>query len=101
MVVDSTADADAVLTTFSKRTRKNVNLATAKQAAAGAGVPLLVLPAVSAQRLVEAVGPLMGLPTTTTVADYDASPVGGVASSRLQAGRGGNQQGWQQQEQEQ
>ena len=63
VVVDSTADADVVLTTYSKRTRKNVNLATAKRAAAGAGVPLLVLPAVSAQRLVEAVGPLLGLPT--------------------------------------
>lgn len=63
VVVDSTADADAVLTTYSKRTRKNVNLATARRAAAGARVPLLVLPAMSAQRLLEAVGPLMGLPT--------------------------------------
>lgn len=63
VVVDSTADADVVLTTYSKRTRKNVNLATARRAAAGAGVPLLVLPAMSAQRLVEAVGPLLGLPT--------------------------------------
>lgn len=63
VVVDSTADADAVLTTYTKRTHKNVNLATAKRAAAGAGVPLLVLPAVSAQRVLEAVGPLLGLPT--------------------------------------
>lgn len=63
VMVDSTADADAVLTTYTKRTRKNVNLATAKRAAAGAGVPLLVLPAVSAQRLLDAVGPLLGLPT--------------------------------------
>jgi hypothetical protein len=71
VVVDSTADADAVLTTYSKRTRKNVNLATARRAAAGAGVPLLVLPAMSAQRLVEAVGPLLGLPTADA-GDSDA-----------------------------
>lgn len=63
VVADSTADADAVLTTYNKRTHRGINLATAKRQAAGAGVPLLVLPAVSAQRLVEAVGPLLGLPT--------------------------------------
>lgn len=63
VVVNSTAEADAVLTTYSKRTHRGVNLATAKRQAVGAGVPLLVLPAVSAQRLVEAVAPLLGLPT--------------------------------------
>jgi hypothetical protein len=62
VVADSSSDADAVLTTYSKRTGKNVDLSTAKRAAAGAGVPLLVLPAMSAQRLIEAVGPLLGLP---------------------------------------
>lgn len=81
VVVDSTADAHAVLTTYSKRTRKNVNLATAKRAAAGAGVPLLLLPGMSAQRLVEAVGPLLGLPCCL---DNDAAG----ASVQLQ-------QGWQ------
>lgn len=62
VVVDSSSNADAVLTTYSKRTGRNVDLSTAKRAAAGAGVPLLVLPAMSAQRLLEAVGPLLGLP---------------------------------------
>jgi hypothetical protein len=61
VVVDATADADAVLTTLSKRTGKNVNQAAARRAAAGGGLPLLVLRAVSAQRLLEAVGPLLGL----------------------------------------
>lgn len=63
VVVDSTAYADVVLTTYSKRTRKGVNLATAKRAAAGASIPLLILPAMSAHKLVQAVGPLLGLPT--------------------------------------
>lgn len=63
VVVDTPKEADAVLTTYSKRTRRNVNLAIARRTAAGAGVPLVVLPAVSAQRLVEAVGPWLQLPT--------------------------------------
>lgn len=75
VVADNTADADAVLTTYSKRTHRGVNLATAKRQAHGAGVPLLVLPAVSAQRLVEAVGPLLGLPTV------DNSTAGGVGAA--------------------
>lgn len=63
VVVDSTAYADVVLTTYCKRTRKSVNLATAKRAAAGAGIPLLILPAMSAQKLIQAVGPFLRLPT--------------------------------------
>jgi hypothetical protein len=86
VVVDSTADADVVLTTHSKRTRKNVNLATARRAAAGAGVPLLVLPAMSAQRLVEAVGPLLGLP---------------IVKERPEAGASSQQQVLQRQHQQQ
>eukprot|EP00775_Hariotina_reticulata_P010374 gene10374-10532_t len=62
VVVDTLDFADAVLTTRSKRTGKNVDLSVARRAAASADVPCLVLPAVSAQRLLEALGPLLGLP---------------------------------------
>jgi hypothetical protein len=51
--------ADAVLTTRSKRTGKGVNLAEARRAAQGAGVPLFVLRAVSAQRVLEALAPML------------------------------------------
>ncbi|KAF6262502.1 hypothetical protein COO60DRAFT_612472 [Scenedesmus sp. NREL 46B-D3] len=61
VVVDTMQFADAVLTTRSKRTGKAVNLAEARRAAQGAGVPLFVLRAVSAQRVLEALAPLLGL----------------------------------------
>jgi ribosomal protein L24E len=61
VVVDTMQFADAVLTTRSKRTGKGVNLAEARRAAQGAGVPLFVLRAVSAQRVLEALAPMLGL----------------------------------------
>jgi hypothetical protein len=61
VVVDTMQFADAVLTTRSKRTGKGVNLAEARRAALGAGVPLFVLRAVSAQRVLEALAPMLGL----------------------------------------
>jgi hypothetical protein len=61
VVVDTMQFADAVLTTRSKRTGKGVNLAEARRAAQGAGVPLFVLRAVSAQRVLEALALMLGL----------------------------------------
>lgn len=61
VVVDSVDFADAVVTTIKKRTGKNVNQAIAKRAAAGAGIPCFVLKAVSAERVVEALGPMLGI----------------------------------------
>ncbi|WIA09299.1 hypothetical protein OEZ85_008706 [Tetradesmus obliquus] len=61
VVVDTMQFADAVLTSRNKRTGKAVNLAEARRAAQAAGVPLFVLRAVSAQRVLEALGPLLGL----------------------------------------
>jgi hypothetical protein len=60
VVVDTMQFADAVLTTRNKRTGKAVNLADARRAAQAAGVPLFVLRAVSAQRVLEALAPLLG-----------------------------------------
>ncbi|WIA29377.1 hypothetical protein OEZ86_011881 [Tetradesmus obliquus] len=61
VVVDTMQFADAVLTSRNKRTGKAVNLAEARRAAQAAGVPLFVLRAVSAQRVLEALGPLLEL----------------------------------------
>lgn len=73
VVVDTTEFADAVITTIKKRTGKNVNQAVAKRAAAGAGVPCLVLKAVSAERLLEALGPLL---------DHTSAAAGGAAANK-------------------
>lgn len=61
VVVDSLEGADAVLTTRIKRTGKAIDLAPVRQAAAAAGIPYIVLRAVSAQRVLEALGPMIGL----------------------------------------
>jgi hypothetical protein len=87
--------ADAVLTTRNKRTGKAVNLAEARRAAQAAGVPLFVLRAVSAQRVLEALAPLLGLqqepPQQLGVAGQQglgaALQTGGSSSSSSSLGR--------------
>ncbi len=59
VVVDSTDTADAVLVVPRKRSGRGVDIGMARRTAAAAGVPLLRLRAVSAQRLLEALAPLL------------------------------------------
>ncbi|KAF8073055.1 hypothetical protein HT031_000716 [Scenedesmus sp. PABB004] len=61
VVVDSAGFSDAVLAARTKRTGAAVDLGAARRAAAAAGVPLVALRAVSPQRLLEGLGPLLGL----------------------------------------
>lgn len=96
VVVDSMQFADAVVTTRNKRTGKAVNLAVARRAAAAAGVPCLQLKAVSAQRLLETLGPLLGLqgePAAALGGQHSNSsslqdPWGGSGAAEQQQGAG-------------
>jgi len=65
VVTDTLARADIVFTVRAKRLGPAVDLAVVRQAAGNAGVPLVVLSAVSALRVAEALEPLLGIPPPT------------------------------------
>lgn len=60
VVVDSADDADVIVASRLKRTGKQMDLNPIRRAAAARGVPFVVLPAVSALRVAEALAPLLG-----------------------------------------
>jgi hypothetical protein len=61
VVVDTVNEADVVLATKTKRTGKVVDLGPVQRAAERGGVPFLNLATVSAERLLEGLGPILGL----------------------------------------
>ncbi|KAG1671981.1 hypothetical protein FOA52_013353 [Chlamydomonas sp. UWO 241] len=60
-IADSLSRADVVIATRRKRTGRDVVLGPVEAAARNAGLPYFELPTVSAPRLLEALGPMLGL----------------------------------------